>query len=54
MFEDLTGKRVLVTGASSGLGAHFAPAMAPMSSRRRDASTACRSWLQPAPDCPAR
>lgn len=24
MFEDLKGKRVLVTGASSGLGAHFA------------------------------
>lgn len=24
MFEDLAGKRVLVTGASSGLGAHFA------------------------------
>ncbi len=28
MFEDLTGKRVLVTGASSGLGAHFAELLA--------------------------
>ncbi|WP_439496679.1 SDR family NAD(P)-dependent oxidoreductase [Bosea sp. (in: a-proteobacteria)] len=28
MFEDLTGKRVLVTGASSGLGAHFARLLA--------------------------
>ena len=28
MFEDLAGKRVLVTGASSGLGAHFAQLLA--------------------------
>jgi NAD(P)-dependent dehydrogenase (short-subunit alcohol dehydrogenase family) len=28
MFEDLKGKRVLVTGASSGLGAHFARLLA--------------------------
>jgi NAD(P)-dependent dehydrogenase (short-subunit alcohol dehydrogenase family) len=28
MFEDLAGKRVLVTGASSGLGAHFARLLA--------------------------
>ncbi len=28
MFDDLTGKRVLVTGASSGLGAHFARLLA--------------------------
>ena len=28
MFEDLKGKRVLVTGASSGLGAHFARTLA--------------------------
>lgn len=28
MFEDLQGKRVLVTGASSGLGAHFAQLLA--------------------------
>ncbi|WP_332699527.1 SDR family NAD(P)-dependent oxidoreductase [Bosea sp. (in: a-proteobacteria)] len=28
MFDDLSGKRVLVTGASSGLGAHFARLLA--------------------------
>ena len=28
MFEDLRGKRILVTGASSGLGAHFARLLA--------------------------
>ena len=28
MFEDLHGKRVLITGASSGLGAHFAATLA--------------------------
>jgi len=28
MFEDISGKRILVTGASSGLGAHFARLLA--------------------------
>ncbi len=54
MGEELKGKRVLVTGASSGLGAHFVRLLAGRahwSSPRRAGSSGWRNWRRTAPGC---
>ena len=51
MFEDLSGKCALVTGASSGLGAHFARLLAGkgvhviLGARRREALAELRDEI---------